>query len=522
MSSTLLRCALVVVLAAGAADRLGAQQGTTARLEGSVIDSVHDGLLVGMKVSARRLNAADTTTLTTVSDARGHYEFDLAPGRYALSFASALLDSLEYGVPAVVANVALGSIPTHVDLATPSGATLRATACPGAGLKRWTGALLGVVTDAESQRPLDSAEVFVAWTEQAIDSTTRDIVEKRRVEHVVTNAAGQYRMCGLPTDERLNVQIGYHGAVGPIAIVMVADDIGVRVRNVAVRSQVGSAEELARVRQIVAEPPRTGHATVTGKVTRSDGQPVAGAQLRVLDGAFTTRSNGEGVFTLAGLSDGPHELEVRHLGYGLVRRTINLRDGETLRENVALERVVSLDSVRVVAHRMSYPEFEKNRARYLHGTFMDADEIAKRGFRTLPLLVESTHGFRTLLQSRGRIGLQSLYLHRCNYGATGVERLEPLNLVIDNMEHMDFSDVEMPIVEAIEVYPEGDNAPFKYARACSVIVVWTKRSAKRPKAAEFKQLKEKLKEQDKREREARLLEQARFDSAHVQQSQQSP
>lgn len=514
MNSPLARSTLSVLLLVGAATSLRAQA-TTGRLEGSVIDSVHDGLLAGMTVTARRLDNVDTATRTTVSDSRGHYQFELPPGRYSVTFASALLDSLEYGVAPVVATVPLGAIPARADLATPSGKTLRAAACPGAGLARWTGALLGVVTDAETRRPLDGAEVFVAWNEQAIDSTSRDIVNRRRVEHVNTNASGQYRICGLPTDERLNVQIGFRGAVGPVAIVMISDDVGVRVRNVAVRSQVGSAEELARVRQIVVEPPQSGRSSVTGTVTRPDGQPLVGAQLRLLDGVITTRTNGRGEFALSGLPDGPHELEVRHLGYGLVRRQITLRDGVTVTENFALERVVSLDSVRVVAHRMNYPEFEKNRARYYRGTFMDADEIEKRGFRTLPLLVQSTHGFRTLLQSRGRVGLQSLYVHRCTSGSAGVERLAPLNLVIDNMEHMEFSDVEFPIVEAVEIYPEGENAPWKYERACSVIVVWTKRSAKRPKQDEFEQLKEKIREQDKREKQAKLEEQRRLQAQQV-------
>jgi hypothetical protein len=516
MRLTLARCALSALLIASAAGSLRAQQ--TGRVEGFVIDSVHDGLLAGMTVTARRLDNVDTATRSTVSDARGHYQFDLPPGRYSVTFASALLDSLEYGVAPVVATVPLGAIPARVDLATPSGRTLRAAACPGAGLARWTGALLGVVTDGETRRPLDSAEVFVAWNEQVIDSTSRDIVSRRRVEHVATNHAGQYRICGLPTDERLNVQIGFHGAVGPVAIVMISDDIGVRVRNVAVRSQVGSAEELARVGKIVVESPRAGRSSITGKVTRPDGQPVVGAQLRLFDGVVTARSNEHGEFSLSGLPDGAHELEVRHLGYGLVRRAVTLRDGETVRENIALERVVSLDSVKVVAHRMSYPEFEKNRARYYRGVFMDADEIAKRGFRTLPLLVQSTHGFRTLLQSRGRIGLQSLYQHRCNYASAGTERLQPLNLVIDNMEHMEFSDVEFPIVEAVEIYAEGDNAPWKYERACSVIVVWTKRSAKKPKNDEFDQLKQKLREQDRQEKQARLEEQRKLQALQAQQT----
>ncbi|HEV7993556.1 MAG TPA: carboxypeptidase-like regulatory domain-containing protein [Gemmatimonadaceae bacterium] len=496
-----MRCALVVVMSLIATAAVRAQ-GTTGRLEGVVTDSVRGEPMSGVMVSAKRLDAGEGTALTAMTDQRGRYQFDLAPGRYSVSFASTLLDSLEYGVASVVTTVPLGSIPARVDLATPSGKTLRAAACPGTGLARWTGALLGVVSDAENLRPLDGAEVFVSWTEQTIDSTTRDITNQRRVAQVKTNSSGQYRLCGLPTDERINVQIGYRGATGPIAVVMIADDIGVRVRNVAVRSQLQGAGDIAKVAQIVVEPPRPGRSSVVGRITRPDGQPLAGAQLRLLDGVTAARSNELGEFSLTGLGAGTHELEVRSLGYGLARRAITLRDGETSRENITMERVVSLDSVRVVAHRMSYPEFEKNRARYNHGTFLDADEIAKRGYRTLPLLVTSTRGFRLALQSRGRMGVQSNYATRCGLSSAGTERLPSLNLVVDNMEHMDLADVFFPIVEAVEIYPEGENAPFKYDRACAVIVVWTKWSAKKPKPdPAFQQLKGLLDAQKKREEE---------------------
>jgi hypothetical protein len=195
------------------------------------------------------------------------------------------------------------------------------------------------------------------------------------------------------------------------------------------------------------------------------------------------RSDERGEFVLGGLPDGPQELEVRHLGYNVARRPVQLRESQIVRENVALERVVSLDSVRVVAHRVKYPEFERNRLQYRYGTFMDADEIERRGRKTLPLLLSSTGDFRLLPMSRGRVGVESQHLRRCTQTQAGTERLDPLNLVVDNMEHMEFSDVFFPIVEAIEIYSEVDKAPMKYARACSVVVVWTKWSAKKARTA---------------------------------------
>jgi len=483
MKTTLTRYALALLFTPCLAGALHGQTSTTGRLEGVIIDSLHAAPLVDALVTAVRLDVDSAQPLIVRTDKVGHYLFDKAPaGRYAVNFESPLLDSLEFGDTRTTTLVRAQET-IRADLAIPSSETLRGLACPGSGLARNNGALLGVISNAQSHEPLADATLSVTWRELGIDSVTREIGQRPRTVRAKTNASGQYRLCGIPTNENLDVAVEHQGASGPLRPVFVDDDVGVLVRNVALR--VRPAEDVGAstvVQPIVVERTASGRARLAGKITRPDGKPLAGAQLRVTNTAVAGRSDDEGNFLLAGLPGGTQQLEVMHLGYDVVRRPVELRDDQTTRQNVDMTRVVSLDSVRVVAHRITLPEFERNRLQYHRGKFMDADDIAKNGRRTLPLILTSTGDFRMLPGPRGSLSVQSLHLRACTQTAAGTERLDQLNLVVDNMEHMEMSDVFFPIVEAIEIYPNGDNAPVKYGRACSVVVVWTQRSEKHPKA----------------------------------------
>ena len=470
---------LALALALGPAAPLGAQAPANGRLEGTVTDSVHSGPLVGADVSVRRIDVAEGAARTVVTDKRGAFRFDeLAAGRYSVTFVSTLLDSLESGIAPVSATVRPGET-ARVDLATPSGRPLREAACPGAGLGKYAGALLGMVMNAEDQKPLADAVVTVSWEELAVDSAAKDVATKARVARASTNESGQYRLCGLPTDENLDVQVSYQGAPGPMRSVSVGEAEGVLVRNHAFRVvTVNRQGQPPAARESVLGLSK-GSASVVGRVARSDGQPVAGAQVRLLNGTSLVLTDDKGEYSLHGLPDGAQELEVRRLGYSIARRPVVLAGGQALRENVQMERVVTLDSMKVVARRLRFTEFERNRLRFPGGVFLDEDEIARRGFRTLPLMISNIRGFRLSAMTRGRIGIQTTRLRSCQM--VGTERMDAINLVVDNMEHVEVAEVNFDEVAAIEAYYDGDKAPVKYQRACSVIVLWTKYIARKSK-----------------------------------------
>jgi outer membrane receptor for ferrienterochelin and colicin len=141
---------------------------------------------------------------------------------------------------------------------------------------------------------------------------------------------------------------------------------------------------------------------------------------------------------------------------------------------VQLRRIVSLDSVLVVARRSRYREFERNR-RNGFGRFLTEDEIEKRHpFQTTDLL-RTVSGFRI----SGSGPDAKVYSSRSHGSLSGGGC--QTNVVIDGMQHQEQDSAGginwMPPsdIGAIEAYPGPAGAPVQYDSACGVIVIWTKR-----------------------------------------------
>ena len=460
------RIAIVLFSGLTPLGHLTAQSG--ARLEGTVTDSVRAAPYAGAIVRATRVGASPETTVTAIADRRGQYRLDrLPPGSYAVGVTSPLLDSLEYGGPAT--RVVVDPIrTTRVELGTPSRATLQARACPGAPLPDGSGALLGQVMTSETDRPLVGARVAVAWSELAIDTVAQQVTSGQRAAHVMTDVDGQYRMCGVPMGEWLVVQVQHGGRAG--AVVRTSIGIaGVAVRNLSFSAR--GARPLAvpstnAADSAIAALPE-GDATLVGSVHRADGPPIVGAQVQVLGTAASVRTDAQGGFMLHRLPAGTLELEVRQIGFGAARRTIELRGGSTARVDVRLERAVALDSVRVVAQRLKYPAFESRRRYSMWGHFLDEEEIQRRRASSVSDIVYTLNGFWVVGQGPGARVVSS---QPASLGGQC-----EANVVIDGLPGQRINDVSMSEVGAIESYRRGLGAPPQYRSPCGVIVIWTKR-----------------------------------------------
>ena len=89
-------------------------------------------------------------------------------------------------------------------------------------------------------------------------------------------------------------------------------------------------------------------AVVEGRVTTTDGAPLAGAQ--IVDPALQrgTVSNEDGTYRLTKLPPGPHTLEFRFVGYQTTIREVTLDAGETVTVNVSLKsRVLQSEGVTI-------------------------------------------------------------------------------------------------------------------------------------------------------------------------------
>jgi len=442
------------------ASPLGAQR-TMGRIEGQVVDSVHASPLANAQVTASPVGTARDTTFYARTDNRGRFRFEsLDAGRYAMRFSSPMLDSLQYGGSAPIVDVAADRA-TRVELAVPSGATLRALACPGVAFTEGTGALLGLVTDAESGKPLVGAQVAVAWSDLAIDSANA-IVADDRAAKVEVDASGQYRLCGLPTNDPLLLQVQHAGNAGAVLRMKIADATGVLVRDVSFSSATTS--RFATFAD--SGPLPTGTARLAGVVRDGNGNPVAGAQVRVLGTAASGRADQRGAYEFSGLPGGTHEVEVRHFGFGVARGPVDLRNDRSTRLDVQLEKVTSLTAMNVVATRTSnYPEFEQRRREAIGGRFLDEAQIRKLNLNTVTDYVNFLPGFRAVHERWGATRFFSIRDPDC----------QPV-VLLDDQPITSLTDLPTPtMLGAVEVYTTTAGAPPSHRSACGTLIFWTRR-----------------------------------------------
>jgi hypothetical protein len=467
-----LRNFTVFALLAGA-HSLGAQ--APASVDGTVTDSVHSKPAAGAMVFLTRTSPEPSEFRSAVTDDKGRFHFDtLTAGRYSVSFATEYLDSLSVTMPAREIVLADGQR-LRVDFATPSGATLRAAACPGLALPKGQGAVIGQVTDADTNRPLTTAHVVVNWTDLSVDSAFHPVTSQRGGE-VAVDSLGRYRLCGVPTDTWLQVQVQDSGRAGSVLTLSVGDEGGVNVRDLSLSDEsartLASLDSIAKVAAsdtTATAPLLTGTATLTGTVRGPSGLPLSDAQVRIRDAAGVARTDSSGRFTLVNQPAGSQLLETRRVGYLLSQVPVELRSGRTTETVVTLTRIVNLDSVLVTARRARYPEFERRR-RNAFGRYFDESDIEKRHPMETSDLFRMLPGFRVqgfgldarVMSTRGMVSLGG------NGGC-------PTNVVINGFQHQDINLLDPVNIGAIEAYPGPSGAPMQYDSACGVIVIWMKR-----------------------------------------------
>lgn len=459
--------ALTILLAGASVTQ--AQRGS-ARLEGTVTDSLHARPLARATVLITR-NSEPAGWFSVTTDDRGRYRLDtLMAGRYSASIWHPILDTLELTLPSRAIELQDGQHAT-LDLALPSSATLRASTCPGVELPAGAGALGGRVTDADSDRPLGGAVVAVRWSDLSIDRATLQVSGGEHSAAAPVNGDGLYRICGLPTDSWLAVQVQQAGKGGSVLQLFIPDSVGVAVLNLAYSAEAGralAAADSVGANEPLAERQLTGSASVSGTVFGETGQPLSNTQLRVLETAGRVRTDSTGHFTLTALPAGTQILEAKHIGYRIVQQPVQLVKGREIQEDVHLQRVVSLDSVRIVAQRSRYREFERNKHNGF-GRFMTDEDIEKKHAFQVTDLLRTTPGLRVVgsgfdakvVSGRGPISLSRA---SCE-----------VNVVIDNMQHQDINWVQPSDIGAMEIYSGPAGAPVQYDRVCGVIVIWTKR-----------------------------------------------
>ncbi len=461
----------VVALSLGLAHPAGAQGARLGTIEGTILDSVHARPLAHAVVRAARVDVDSTRAHVDTTDAKGRFRFErLEPGRYAMTFESALLDSLEFGRPAPLVTVLPGET-ARVALAIPSGNALRETACPGVVFPQRTGALLGFIENADTERALAGAEILVAWNTMGLDVARGTITPEQWMARARVDAAGQYRLCGVPTGEWLLVQVQHAGRAGAVVRLSIVDAVGIHVRNLSFSADGARAlgDTTIERSDTASAAPLVGTATLLGTIRSESGSPVAGAQVAVLNTAPQVRTDVFGQYVLTRLPSGTQVVEVRQLGYRIERRAVELRAERTVVENISLGRAVMLDSIAVIATRLRYADFESRRKYTMRGTFIDPAEVDRRRqyASNVSDMVRESPGYVVAGQGSTAIVVKG--------GCT-------LLVVIDHdMKFRTVNDVAPSDVGAIELYPDKLSAPSRFRKEmdlrglCGALQIWTKR-----------------------------------------------
>ena len=446
----------------------------TGSIMGAAVDSMHDGMLAGARVTV--VGMPSRVALTTDN---GAFRIDsIPPGRYVLELSHPVLDSLGIHVASDTLNVVAGEIQT-IELAVPGVHTLVRTVCTPAKLRFGPGVILGRVLDADTDTPAVGTDVSVAWTETEVN-TTVGLRTTTRLRKVPVEKDGTYRICGVPTNFSGTIQ-AVNGSAKTAEVPIVVTEQPLTLRNLmmppaavaAASGAKGAATPGAEGDSVaVVSVRKVGRAVIVGIVTNAGGVPVPGARVSVQGSASTTSTGPDGKFTLTGVLPGTQSVLVRRVGYGPVQMPIDVTALATNRMTVRLGAYTPLLSsvdVKAKADPLSSTGFERRRKMGM-GKYMDLDDINKIHptytsdlLRRIPgIYVNGSGSSANITTTRGN-GCVNFLIDNNNVASDAGQSIDEL------MNSQD--------VAAIEFYNPVD-VPMELSTGansgCALLVIWTK------------------------------------------------
>lgn len=463
------------------ASPLAAQQ-SLGRLEGTVREKVATRPVSGAWVSLVPAESAAGRTFTTSPDASGRYTLDSLPaGRYLVQVSSPTLDSLELALPPDEVRIVPG-VTAQADFSLPSGTRLRDAVCQGVAVGPEKVVVAGRAIDADTEQPIAGAQVIAAWAELSLDTRTLRSRTQKQGTVVRTGPRGEYRLCGLPAERWLTMQLQHEGRGGAIVQLTVSRDEGAVVRDMSLSLQsaptlvaLDSVERLGATASADSarhELQLVGTAALTGWVRAPSGEPLLDVQVRVRDARSTAVTDAEGRFHIASLPAGTQLMVVRQLGYALMERHVELRPEQSTTVDVTLTRATTLDSVRVVALRPQYDEFERHRRTNSFGKFLTIEEITRRKVKQTSDLLIQLGGFVVV----GNGATATIFSKQAH-------ALKPTcgtaNVMISGTEGFGINDLHPSQIYGIEIYRDAAGAPARYAdkAECGLVMIWTRAEA---------------------------------------------
>lgn len=438
---------------------------------GTAFDSLTARPLAGLRVTIPALGRE------TITDAAGRFRFDVTGiGPFAVT---AAYPGLEDWVPVAMQASAdvVGRATAEVVLATPSLTSLWPRLCAGepVGDAASRGIILGRVRDVLTSAPDSTATVRLSW--QAAPSAVPAIhtgvfnPDSTRVTRV--DSAGRFVLCGTPRDRHVWLQASTSTrASTPVAFRFSGALVG---RRILLASDI--AMDFLAADSTPAAPDSSGGASVTGRVTDTDGHPLRAARVTVTGLAGELRSDESGRFARSGVPAGTRVVSVQLVGYAPARRLLDAQHGDSVFIDVSLRRMTTLEAVTIRERERTNVLRSEIGQRVRLGLGLFTDSMALSRLTSTSQALESAT-MRTVLRA-GEWVVQ--FLTRDGMGwCTPMLYIDD---IITTPEQL--APVPKDAIAMIEAYRPGTRAPLRYsgsgslrygnnAATCGVVLVWTK------------------------------------------------
>lgn len=452
---------ITVPLALGIAASARAQTPGFAKLQGFVIDSVHNGPL------SKALILIEGVSRQGITDADGHFVVDSIPaGSHRVQVLSAVLDTLGLSMRTPPHTFTAGKT-DEMDLSIPSPQRIAMAFCTSAQRSLGPAAMIGFVRDPDTKEPATGSKVQLVYY-------VPDLLGRKqlRTREATVDSSGLYKICGLPGDMSGKVQVFRNGVSSGEVPAEVTNGflalrgfsiVGQHQTMVAIKGDSGKTKMVAR-----------GSARVTGRVIDKKGQPLRDARVMLQGGGDVALTKANGDFVLDSLPSGTQALEVRKLGYSVSEVAVELSSSTPTVANVTMSDAVPLlATMRVEATK----DKELSKVGYLErkqtgmGYYMDGNQINHEALSFADVL-RVAPGLTVVPLGDGRT-----YVVRDSRNQQGC-----VNFYVDGTRWTEMSPgdvssfVQPSELVAVEVY-HGSETPPQYTTpgqsSCATVVAWT-------------------------------------------------
>ncbi len=423
------------------------------RIAGIVIDSLNRRYLSGADIVIEGGRA------TAQTDSVGKFVIDsVLPGTYQVGVFHPFLDTLGTALLTQPFRVGPDSS-TFVLLAVPSARTLIRHSCRVQSGPYGESAVIGHIYDPETLAPVPRAEVSIAWVEIDISKESG----LRRYPHLMidsTDAAGGFRICGLPNSMEATVQ----ARRGTAATAEIPISLGERPVELLARTLFLSPVD-ARV--------KTGNAALSGTVRLEGSRTNAGTRVELVGTDVVAVTSETGEFTMRNVPSGSNVLQARHVGFVAAAVPVDLSSREEKRVAITLPKFVAMmDPVLVTARRTAALDKVgfNQRKRSGFGYYIAPEQLANKHPQFVTDILRQVPGLRVRSTMNGDVIMSDRTMgNGCvQYYLDDTPYMEMIPGDINNF-------VTSHEVVAIEVY-QGI-APAEYTRSgasCVTIVLWTR------------------------------------------------